>query len=112
MAGHREQITRRILREFRNLMTETERRADRAFAFQQRVDLAADPARRAELSTVVAEALGDAAVLALYQKGRLRFLDDMTQRVLSEHGPDLPRCAACGEVLKQPNPKDCFDCNR
>ncbi len=112
MASHREQITRRILREYRDLMTETERRADRAFAFQQRADLASDPTRRAELSTAVAEALVDAAVLTLYQKGRQRFLEDMTQRVLSEHGPDLPRCVACGEVLKQPNPKDCFDCNR
>lgn len=111
MGSNRDQIVRRILQDHRHLMTEAERRADRAFAFQERADLATDPPTVAEMSTAVKQALSDDGVRELYRKGRARFLEDMAQRVLAEHGPCLPRCEACGEVLKQPNPRDCFDCN-
>lgn len=111
MGSNRDQIIRRILREHRNLMTEAERCADRAFAFQEKADSAPDPDKCAEMSTAIEEALRDAAAEQLYRKGRQRFLEDMTERILAEHGPELPRCEACGHVLKQPNPRDCFDCN-
>jgi hypothetical protein len=110
MGSSRDQIVRRILRDHRHLMTEAERRADRAFAFQGRADAETNPLMVAEMSNSVTQALSDDDVRELYQKGRARFLEDMTQRVLAEHGPRLPRCEACGEVLKQPNPRDCFDC--
>ncbi len=111
MGSDRDQIIRRILREHRHLMTEAERRADRAFSFQDRADSAPDAAKKAEMSNAAQEALGDATSRELFEKGRQRFLEDMSHRVLAEHGPDLPRCEACGHVLKQPSPKDCFDCN-
>lgn len=111
MAGNRDQIARRILREFRHLMTESERRADRAFTFQSRSQN--DPISRdsKEMSTAVDDALSEPAARQLFEKGRTQFLEDMVQRILAEHGPELPRCEACGHVLKQPSPKDCFDCN-
>ena len=110
MGRNCDQMIRRILREHRDLMTEEERRADRAFTFQERADSAIDPTVTAQMSKAIQEALRDEAARQLFQKGRRRFLEDMTQRVLAEHGPSLPRCEACGEVLKQPNPRDCFDC--
>jgi len=111
MAGRGDQIIRRILRDHRDLMTEAERCADRAFLFQEQADSAGDPAKAEELSRAVEEALRDDAARALFAKGRQCFLEGMAQRVLAEHGPSLPRCEACGHVLKQPNPRDCFDCN-
>ncbi|MHB8901712.1 MAG: hypothetical protein ACYC6Y_23400 [Thermoguttaceae bacterium] len=112
MGGSRDQMARRILKEYRHLMTEAERCADRAFNFRQRADVAQDPDLRDEMSAAFARAIRNPAAEALYRKGRQSFLDDMAHRILAEHAPDLPRCEACGEALKQPNPRDCFDCNR
>ncbi len=66
MGSNRDQITRRILQEHRHLMTEAERRADRAFAFQERADSATAPSKSVELSRAVQEALGDTAAEELY----------------------------------------------
>lgn len=111
MGSRRDQIIRRILREHRDLMTEAERCADRAFSFQKRAESTKDPALQTEMSNAAEEALRDEAARELFNKGRTLFLESMAHRVLAEHGPTLPRCEACGEVLKRPNPRDCFDCN-
>ncbi len=63
---------------------ETQRRAHRAFAFQQRANLPTDSARPAGLSTPHGEPLADLAVVTLSQKRRQRFLEELTQHVLCE----------------------------
>lgn len=104
-------VIRRILREYRHLMTEAERRADRAFGFSAKLPGCGDPAEAARMTAAVDDALADPEAAALHAKGRQRFLRDVAERILAQHGPILPRCDACGGVLKSPHPKQCFDCD-
>lgn len=103
-------IVAQVLRSYRHLMTESERRADRAFAFAARLESTTDEQVRAEAEAALRQALADPLAAELFQKGWGRFLEDLAQRVLAEHSHVLPRCSQCGAVLRQPNPKTCFDC--
>jgi len=100
-----------ILREHRHLMHEAERRADRAFFFQQKADGCDEPQQKALMLANRDEALNDPAATALFQKGRQRFGLDLAQRVIDEHWGRLPRCEACGVLFRRPSPKSCFDCD-
>jgi len=111
MSDHLQQAIRQILSHHRHLMTESERRADRAFVYQSQLDAADHGRPTGDAQDAMDEALEDAAAEMLFQKGRERFLIDMAQRIMAEHGPTLPRCGACGQVFKTPNPRDCFDCD-
>lgn len=101
---------RQILSRYRHLMTEAERRADRAFYFQGKIRPDSQPAETAERTASAEEALDDPVAQGLFKKGRERFLREMARRIVAEHGDQLPRCAACGAVFRSPNPKTCFDC--
>ncbi len=100
-----------LVRNYRHLMTEAERRADRAFVFQRSGQMAADAVEAARFTAATRQALADPEAAALFEKGRDRFLEDVAGRILAEHPEELPRCVQCGAHLKTPNPKQCFDCD-
>lgn len=106
-----EQITCRILREYRHLLTESERRADRAFYCQARIDRGVPPEGLEPLIAARDEALLDPVADEFFRRGRDWFLEQIARRVLAEHGESLPKCPACGQPLRTPNPKHCFGCD-
>jgi hypothetical protein len=111
MAHDLDEVIAKIMQDYRHLMTEAERRADRAYVFQQQMHNAGDARAAAEMEAAMRQALEDPAAAELFERGRERFLQDVARRVVAEHGATLPRCGSCGGVLKTPNPKRCFDCD-
>lgn len=101
----------KILRDYRHLMTEAERRADRAFYYQAKLVQGDDASGVGQLRAAMEQALEDPAAADLFHRGRERFLRLLARRVLAEHRDELPRCSACGMAFKTPNPKLCFDCD-
>ena len=103
-----DEVIEQILRNFRHLMTESERRADRAF-FQ------ASPRDSGHVAQAIAEVAlslaDDPRAAELFKKGRPWFLKTMARRIVAEHGDMLPKCCQCGSVLKSPSPKRCFACD-
>lgn len=106
-----DEVVRQILGQCRHLMTEAERRADRAFYYQEKIDADAASASQAELMTLRDQALDEPIARSLFKKGRQRFLREMARRIVAENSSELPRCTACGAAFKKPNPKTCFDCD-
>jgi hypothetical protein len=106
-----DEVVRQILSGHRHLMTEAERRADRAFYYQEKLDAEAEAAAAAELTASLEQALDDPIARSLFKKGRARFLREMARRIVAEDAPQLPRCSACGAAFKKPHPKTCFDCD-
>ena len=106
-----DELAHRILRDYRHLMTESERKADRAFVFQGPIDASSDPAETARLNAAVQQSLADPVAKELFALGRERFLAELVRRILAEHHETLPRCGQCGGYLKTPHPKKCFDCD-
>jgi hypothetical protein len=103
-----DEVVENILRNYRHLMTESERRADRAF-FQAAQH---PPGNIEHGSSDVARALADDPRAAeLFKKGRPQFLKTMARRILAEHAAILPRCGQCGGILKSPSPKRCVACD-
>lgn len=101
----------KILRDYRHLMTEAERRADRAFYYQAQIAKGEDAGGVESLRAALEQSLEDPLAADFFQRGRERFLRLMARRVLAEHREELPRCSACGMAFKTPNPKLCFDCD-
>jgi len=103
-------VIRQILQNYRHLMTESERRADRAFIFQARLQAEAAPSTTPAMTAAMEQALADPVAAEFLRRGRARFLQDVARRIIAEHGQSLPRCARCGGVLKAPT-KHCFTCD-
>ncbi len=111
MTDELDEVIRQILQDYRHLMTEAERRADRAFVFQEKMQEADDPQVVAKMTAAMREALEDRNAEILFEKGRECFLRDVARRVVAKHGATLPRCDTCGAVLKTPKAKECFACD-
>ena len=100
-----------IFRSLRHLMTEAERRADRALVLDAKLKQPTDPAAAAELQAAIRQALSDPLAGELFRRGRERFFVEVARRIISQHPEELPRCAQCGEFFKSPSPKRCFTCD-
>jgi hypothetical protein len=101
----------KILRDYRHLMTEAERRADRAFFYQAKIAKEDNQGSVEQMQEAMEQALNDPLAAEHFERGRRRFLQILARRVLAEHEHELPRCMACGEVFKTPNPKQCIACD-
>lgn len=100
-----DEVIRQIFAHYRHLMTESERRADRAFMLQASVKDSAGAA------AALRQAESDPRAAELFRKGRAQFLKIVARRVVAEHGHVLPKCSQCGAALKRPSPKQCFACD-
>jgi hypothetical protein len=102
--------TWQIVQAYRHLMTAAERRAERAFVFQAKMESAGGPAAVQRYYDWMQETLDDPNVWRLFKKGRVRLLKDAAERILDEHRDEIMRCDKCGGVLRTPKARQCFNC--
>ena len=99
-----------ITQAYFHLMTDAERRAERAFFFHLKMQ-GSELARADKiLAQRKKECLADPVAAKHFRKGRPRFLDDVLERMLSEHADEIVRCDKCDGILRTPKAKQCLYC--